>query len=374
MYAKYIYDNDYLETAMRKRIIHGHLPAAAGLKFLVAILLLVLIGLDPLQAADRKMQMTIDEMEIEVAADLKYKVFAFNGQVPGPLIRAMEGDNLEITVTNNTSHAHTVHWHGVFQTNSWRSDGVPGVTQKQIEPGDSYVYKFKVDRAGTLWYHCHVNVNEHVGIRGMWGPLIVDPKKPLPIEKEVTRDVIMMMSSWESTNASKFGTGATPHDIEDYFSVNAKSFPSSQPIRLKTGDVMRVRYIGAGGTLHAMHSHGHDMLVTHKDGLPLPQPYYADTVLLGPGERYDVIIRAHHKEGRFIFHDHIDKQVTAGGKFAGGPITVMEYDGTPMDDWYLWKDKKYDPDFYFSESLTKGYGMFEQPGFKGQPISRRRRK
>jgi len=325
-------------------------------------------------AAKREMSMTIEEMEIDVAPDLKYKVFAFNGQVPGPLIHVQEGDDVVIHVTNNTSLTHTVHWHGVLQTGSWRSDGVPGVTQQPIKPGDTYTYKFKADRIGSLWYHCHVNVNEHVGIRGMWGPLIVAPKDPLPIEKRVTKEVIMMLSTWESENADKFGQGATPYDVEDYFSVNAKSFPLTQPIRFKTGDVVRVRFYGAGGAIHTLHSHGHDMLITHKDGLPIPTPYHVDTVLIGPGERYDVIIEANQDEGRFIFHDHVDKHVTARGKFPGGPITVMEYAGTPMDDWYVWKDIDYDPDFFFSEAMKKGYGLFENPRFKGTPLTRERRR
>ncbi|NOX92923.1 MAG: multicopper oxidase domain-containing protein [Gammaproteobacteria bacterium] len=325
-------------------------------------------------AAKREMSMTIDEMVIDVAPDLKYKVFAFNGQVPGPLIHVQEGDDVVIHVTNNTTLTHTVHWHGVLQTGSWRSDGVPGVTQQPIKPGDTYTYKFKADRIGSLWYHCHVNVNEHVGIRGMWGPLIVAPKDPLPIEKRVTKEVIMMLSTWESENADKFGQGATPYDIEDYFSVNAKSFPLTQPIRFETGDVVRVRFYGAGGAIHTLHSHGHDMLITHKDGLPIPNPYHVDTVLIGPGERYDVIIEANQDEGRFIFHDHVDKHVTARGKFPGGPITVMEYAGTPMDDWYVWKDIDYDPDFFFSEAMKKGYGLFENPRFKGTPLSRERRR
>lgn len=326
------------------------------------------------QAAERVFDLTIDEVVIDVASDLKYKVFGFNGQVPGPLMHVQEGDDMTINVTNNTAMPHTIHWHGFHQLNNWRNDGVPGVTQLDIKPGETFTYKMNADRVGTLWYHCHVNVNEHVGIRGMWGPIVVDPKDPLPIEKEVTKDVIMMMSTWESVYADKYGEGSIPGTIEDYFSLNGRSYPSTQPLRVKKGDVIRVRMIGAGGAIHSMHSHGHDMMVTHKDGLPLPNPYSVDTILIGPGERYDLIIRANHDEGRFIFHDHVDKHVTAGGKHPGGPITVMEYAGTPMDDWYAWKDVNFDPDFFYSESLKKGYGIFNNPGFAGEAIKRERRK
>ena len=321
---------------------------------------------------EREFDMTIEEVAVDVAPGLKYQVFAFNGQVPGPLIHVQEGDDITVHVTNNTSLPHTIHWHGIYQTNNWQNDGVPGITQPAIEPGDTFTYHWRAEKPGTLWYHCHVNVNEHVGLRGMWGPIVIDPKNPIPVEKEVTRNAIMMFSSWDSVYADKYGSGGNPKDEADYYSINARSFPMTQPIRVKKGDVLRVRFIGAGDGFHEMHSHGHDMLVTHKDGLPLPNPYLVDTLLIGPGERYDVIIRMNNP-GRFIFHDHVDSHVTNNGKYPGGPITIIEYEGVETnDDWYVWKDKKYDPDFFYSDSMMKGYGMFENPEFKGTPVARQR--
>lgn len=341
----------------------------------ITIVLFSLLFLLPSSASavEREFDLTIDEMTIKVAPGLDYKVFAFNGQVPGPLIRVREGDEVTVHVTNNTSLAHTIHWHGMYQTNNWKMDGVPGVTQKNIEAGDTFTYKWVAEKTGSLWYHCHVNVNEHVGIRGMWGPLIVDPKKPEKIAENVTKDLIMMFSSWQSPYADKFGKGGGPLDKPDYFSINGRSFPFTQPLRVKKGDVVRLRFYGAGGEVHTMHSHGHDMLVTHKDGTALPEPYYSDTVMFGPGERYDVIMKMNNP-GRFIFHDHVDSHVTNAGKFPGGPITIIEYDGIPMEDWYAWKGKVYDPDFYFGESMKKGYGLFNQEGFKGTALKRERKR
>lgn len=343
---------------------------AAGI---IIFMMALLPGLS--RAEQREFSMTIEEVTEHVAPDLDYKVFAFDGQVPGPLIHVKQGDDLIVHVTNNTTLPHTIHWHGTHQMDSWQNDGVPGVTQEAIQPGDTFTYKFNADRPGTLWYHCHVNVNEHVGIRGMWGPMIVDPKDPIPIEKTVTKDVIMMLSSWESKNGEKYGEGSTPYEVEDYFSINGKSFPLTQPIRVKKGDVVRVRFIGAGGEFHEMHSHGHDMLITHKDGLPLTNPYWVDTILVGPGERYDAIITMNNP-GRFIFHDHIDHHVTARGKHPGGPITVIEYDGIPKESWYVWKDKDatYDPNFFYTESMKQGFGKFDSPGFAGQSIVQTRRR
>src|SRR5690606_19501090 len=115
----------------------------------------------PAWAALHKFELNIEEVDLAVAPNFTAKVWAFNGQVPGPLIHVQEGDELEVTVNNLTTLNHSVHWHGTYQTGSWRSDGVPGVTQKAIEPGESYTYRFIADKPGSLWYHCHVNVPEH---------------------------------------------------------------------------------------------------------------------------------------------------------------------------------------------------------------------
>ncbi len=324
-------------------------------------------------AEEREFNMTIDEVTIQVAPDLSYQVFAFNGQVPAPLIRVREGDRVTVNVTNNTGLPHTIHWHGLHQRDNWRNDGVPGVTQKDIEPGETYTYKWTADKTGSLWYHCHVNVHEHVGLRGMWGPLIVDPKKPAKIESKVTKDVIIMLSSWDSDYATKFGQGGGPRDKPNYFSMNARSFPLTQPVRVSKGDVVRIRYYGAGAEVHSMHLHGHDMLVTHKDGTALSSPYYVDTLLIGPGERYDVIVEMNNP-GLWMLHDHVDPHVTNDGQAHGGPMTVFEYAEIEADDWYHWKNKEYDPNFFYTESMKAGYGMHEHAGFSGEPLNVRSRR
>src|SRR5690554_4523568 len=205
-----------------------------------------LLGCSALSHAElRQFEMTIEEVELEVAPGFTSKVWGFNGQVPGPLIRVNQGDEVEVTVHNFTTLNHTVHWHGMYQTNTWQSDGVPSVTQPPIEPGESYTYRFVADRAGSLWYHCHVNVAEHLALRGMWGPLIVDPAEPTELEQQVTKDAILMFSGWNSDVADTYGTGGLPGEVLDYFSINGKSFPMNQPLRVTEGDVLRMRLYAA---------------------------------------------------------------------------------------------------------------------------------
>src|SRR3569832_2355205 len=131
---------------------------ASGVGSYVRRLAVWLAGLAALSVASqafaevREFNITIEEVTIQVAPDLKYQVFAFNGQVPGPLIHVKQGDDIIAHVTNNTTLPHTILWHGQYQHNNWQMDGVPGVTQKAIEPGDTFTYKFKAEMTGSTWF------------------------------------------------------------------------------------------------------------------------------------------------------------------------------------------------------------------------------
>lgn len=309
----------------------------------------------------RKFEMTIEELDLEVAPGLTTKVWAYDGQVPGPLIHVQEGDNLEVLVTNNTTMSHTIHWHGTYQTNSWEMDGVPDVSQQAIEPGDSFTYRFIADKPGTLFYHCHVNTAEHIDLRGMWGPMVVEPKKPTKLEKQVTVDTVLMFSGWASSVAQEYGKNGVPNRELDYFSINGKAHPGNQPIRVKKGDVLRLRLFAPTSPV-SFHLHGHDALVTHKDGSPLEKPYPVDVIALQPGERYDLIVHMNNP-GLWMVHDHIEEHTTSGGKEGGGSMLVVEYDEINRPDFYMWKDIKFDPDFYYAESLKKPYGKHNNPSF-----------
>jgi hypothetical protein len=107
------------------------------------------------------------------------------------------------------------------------------------------------------------------------------------------------------------------------------------------------------------------MLVTHKDGLPLTAPYFADVVPMLPGERYDVILEMDNP-GLWINHDHIEAHVSNAGKAPGGAVFIIEYDEIDQPDWYVWKNKPGDPDFYLSESLAADYGIFNTAAFQGK--------
>lgn len=316
-------------------------------------------------AVTRNFELNIQDTKITLVNKQTYHTFAFNGQVPGPLLYVDEGDDVNVTVNNMTALSHTIHWHGLIQKDNWKMDGVPGVTQEAIKPGDSFTYHFKAEPAGTLWYHCHVNTNEHVDLRGMWGPLIVRPKHPTPLEKTVTKEFVMMLSEWDSKWADQPGHGGLPTDHPDYFTINAKAYPDVQPLRVDKGDVVRIRLIGTGDETHSIHLHGHDFLIAFKDGQPLANPIVADTVLIAPGERYDLIFKADNP-GRWMIHDHMESHTVNGQDPMGGMMTVLEYNGIPNDPWYELGQHKYQPDFYYEDSIKKGPGFYNNDAFKGQ--------
>jgi FtsP/CotA-like multicopper oxidase with cupredoxin domain len=333
------------------------------------VLFLLAAGLPMICRAEKRVfDMTIEDTKITLVEQQGFHTFAFDGQVPGPLIHVKEGDEVTVNVNNLTTLPHTIHWHGILQRGTWKSDGVPDVTQAAIQPGDTYTYKFVAEPSGTFWYHCHVNVNEHVAMRGMWGPLIIDPKTPLPIEKTVTRDYIMMLSTWVSKWAFKPGYGGVPGDEPDYFTMNGKAYPDTQPLRVNPGDVIRIRLIGAGDAFHSIHIHGHIFKIVFKDGRPLANPILADTVVIGPGERKDLFITCDNP-GRWMVHDHVDAHTVNGEKPMGGIMTVIEYNNVERtDSFYIWRNKQFIPDFFYEESMKKPYGKHDAPAFKGKAI------
>src|SRR5690606_39130965 len=123
--------------------------------------------------------------------------------------------------------------------------------------------------------------------------------------------------------ANEYGTGGKPGEIINYFSINGKSHPMNQPLRVKKGDVLRLR-LYAPTIPVSFHPHGHDALVTHKDGLPLETPYAVDVLAIQPGERYDVIMRMDNP-GIWVTHDHIEHHTTNNGADMGGSMRSEEH-------------------------------------------------
>jgi hypothetical protein len=267
--------------------------------------------------------------------------------VPGPTLRVKQGDRVKVEFSNSHFHPHTIHWHGQYVP--WESDGAPGVTQDSVESGGSYTYNFIASRAGTLWYHCHVDTQFHVQ-QGLYGMMIVEPQDTSLEPKDVDREYTMVLSTMNRNVVEQVGKSRHSHPPgcasgfpgcenpsslagePDVFLINGYSYPYTMEQKeslfvVKEGERIRLRILNAGETIEEIHPHGHDMLVTHKDGNPIPEGarVWQDVLKIGPGERYDVIIEANNP-GPWMIHTHVNSHETNCGKSPGGMHTMLVYE------------------------------------------------
>ncbi|MBI4013904.1 MAG: multicopper oxidase domain-containing protein, partial [Candidatus Rokubacteria bacterium] len=121
----------------------------------------------------------------ELAPGKTVSAMAYNGRIPGPEIRVKEGERVRVVLTNRLAGPTTIHWHGVDVPNAM--DGVPGITQKPVHPGESFVYEFVARPAGTRWYHTHFEEHKQLDL-GLAAPLIIEPagSDPFPFDREYT--------------------------------------------------------------------------------------------------------------------------------------------------------------------------------------------
>lgn len=231
----------------------------------------------------REFDLSAAETEWEVLPGKTVKAMAYNGQVPGPIIRATEGERVRIRFTNKLSESTGVHWHGLKVRNAM--DGVPFITQDPILPGGTFTYEFVATPFGSHMYHSHHNATQQVG-GGMLAPFLVMPKDP-KIDPPYDKDEIFILN-----------------DSMGGFTVNGKGFPATAPYTAKLGQRVRFRFMNEGQMVHPVHLHGLTFDVFARDGYPLPQPFKCDTLSIGPGERWDAIVLADNP-GTWAFHCHI---------------------------------------------------------------------
>ncbi len=227
-------------------------------------------------------ELTAREVQWEVEPGVKRTAFAYNGQVPGPTIRVTEGDRVRVVLKNELPESTAIHFHGLITPNSM--DGVPYITQPPVTPGQTFTYEFVARPAGTHMYHSHHGDDQIT--KGLLGAFIVRPRDRRG-EPTVAQDAVIVV------NDGPLG-----------YTLNGKSFPATQPIVLKLGQRLRIRYMNEGQIIHPMHLHGLPGQVIAKDGRRLAQPYMADTVNVAPGERYDVLVTA-SEPGVWALHCHI---------------------------------------------------------------------
>jgi len=232
----------------------------------------------------REYELTAIDREIEVAQGVYYPAWTYNGQVPGPTLRATEGDSLRIHFRNHGSHAHTIHFHGFHPANM---DGV----FEYVEPGGSYTYEFRADPFGLHLYHCHVMpVKKHIE-KGLYGTFIVDPTTP----RDSAKELVMVMNGFDVNFDGK----------NEFYTVNGKAnYYMERPIKLKVKEPVRVYLVNITefDLINSMHTHA-TFFKLYRTGTRLDQYEYTDTVILGQGERA-ILEFSYKSPGRYMFHAH----------------------------------------------------------------------
>ena len=307
----------------------------------------------------KKFTLIAKENNLQISKDIKLPVWTYGGSVPGTEIRVTQGDFVQVVLKNELNEPVTIHWHGYPLLSAM--DGVPGINQDSVKPGETFTYEFSADVAGTYWYHSHQESSKQVD-KGLYGALIVEPNEKLKVDKDFT----LILDEWmsdpsgmdemegmsdsnnesssdmsgmdmsgsmdkkssdnseqgtdkkESSTASMDGMDMSSDNTQmteeekmaymyDIYTVNGKSGELIEPLNVKKGDVVRLRFINAGYRSHGIHIPGQDIKIVSSDGQDITGAgIIKDQIInIAPGERYDVEFTV-TADANFIIDAHDD--------------------------------------------------------------------
>jgi FtsP/CotA-like multicopper oxidase with cupredoxin domain len=208
----------------------------------------------------KEFRLVAQPVKREFAPGMVVNAWGYNGQTPGPTIEAIEGERVRIFVKNELPEWTTIHWHGMRLPNGM--DGVGGLTQPNIPPGKTGVYEFVFEESGTYMYHPHADEMVQMAM-GLMGFVIVHPRDPS--RYAVDRDFAIMLHSWDVKPGTATPNTATMLDF-NMWTFNSRVFPGIDPLPVRRGDRVRVRFGNLSMTSHPIHVHGHHMVQTATDG------------------------------------------------------------------------------------------------------------
>jgi len=242
--------------------------------------------------------------------------------VPGPPPAVTQGDRVRANVRNDLQEPTSVHWHGLDVPNPM--DGPSGITQEPIPVGGTFTYEFSVNQAGTFFYHSRAAADRQQAL-GLYGAIVVALPAP---QTTVAADVLVQLVEWTVRDGYTFPAMPMEGLLPNFFTINGRSWPATDTVRVRVGDKVRLRFIGSGSFAHPMHIHGGPFQVVATDGNPVPAgaELKKDTVNVSPDERYDVIWTA-RQPGRWLVHCHINHHLTNDGAEqdgAGGLTMVID--------------------------------------------------
>ena len=232
----------------------------------------------------REYRMIAMDRELEVMPGVFYPAWTYNGHVPGPTLRCTEGDLLRVHFHNAGRHPHSIHFHGFHPANM---DGV----FEQIDPGGAFVYEFEASPFGLQLYHCHtMPLKRHIA-KGLYGALIIDPKRGRPEADEM----VMVMNGFDVNFDGE----------NEIYAVNTVPFAyQANPIPLRRGALNRIYLVNVleFDLINSMHIHANFFHV-YRTGTSLQPQDFTDTISMGQGERH-IIEFTYNQPGKFMFHAH----------------------------------------------------------------------
>ncbi len=247
----------------------------------------------------KEFHLVAEEVEHEFAPGTRAKCWGYNGSTPGPTIEAVEGDRIRILVTNRLPEHTTVHWHGILLPSGM--DGVGGLNQPHIKPGETFAYEFTLQQHGTHMYHPHADEVVQLAV-GMMGMFIIHPKagETVPVE----RDYCFLLHNW-AVHPGTYRPDPSIMQNFDLWTFNSKVFPAIDPLVARTGERVRVRVGNLSMWNHPIHMHGVQYLVTGSDGGRWPQNLWRPetTEIVGVGQTRDIEFTA--VPGDWAFHCHM---------------------------------------------------------------------
>jgi FtsP/CotA-like multicopper oxidase with cupredoxin domain len=246
-----------------------------------------------------------EEVEHEFAPGLSARCWGYNGRVHGPLIEAVDGDHVRIYVTNRLQAPTSVHWHGVLLPNGM--DGVGGLNQAAIAPGDTFMYEWVFRQHGTLMYHAHHDEMTQMAM-GMTGMIVVHPRAQRG--PRVDRDFAILLHEWRIDPGAR---RPDPNEMMDFnvLTMNARVFPGTDALVVKRGQRVRIR-LGNLSAMdhHPIHIHGLYFKVTETDGgaIPVAAQWPEVTVLVAAGQTRTIEL-VPEISGDWAMHCHMTHHV-----------------------------------------------------------------
>jgi len=265
----------------------------------------------------KEFHLVAEEVDHEFAPGSRAKCWGYNGSTPGPTIEAVEGDRVRILVSNRLPEHTSIHWHGILLPSGM--DGVSGLSQPAIKPGETFAYEFTLVQHGSYLYHPHADEMVQLAV-GMMGHFIIHPKNGEP--NRIDRDYCLTLHNWALRPGTYRPDPSVMSDF-DLWTFNSKVFPAIDSMVARSGERVRIRIGNLSMWNHPIHLHGVQFWVTGSDGGRWSEEQWRkeSVEIVGVGQTRDLEFIA--VPGDWAFHCHMSHHtMNAMGHDVPNPLGV----------------------------------------------------